>query len=78
MDSVGSLDVEYDRTVRAFQRPVPNSSVSIYALKVGKTHVESRASFTRDSLAMTCPQGSNIGGLFAVLCSFETGQAKIE
>lgn len=36
------------------------------------------ASLVSDSLAMTCPHGSSIGGLPSVACSLLTGHAKIE
>ena len=36
------------------------------------------ASLVSDSLAITCPHGSNIGGFCSVDCSFDTGQAKME
>lgn len=35
-------------------------------------------SLAMESRAITCPQGIIIGGLSSVLCSFDTGQTKIE
>ena len=42
------------------------------------THGVPLASRCRLSRAMTWPHGKSMGGFCAVLCSFETGHAKIE
>lgn len=44
----------------------------------GHLNLEPLLSLMRDSCAMTWPQGIIMGGFSSVVCSFETGQTKIE
>ena len=44
----------------------------------GHLNLDPLLNLANDSCATTCPQGIIIGGFSSVVCSFETGQTKIE
>ena len=44
----------------------------------GHLNLDPLLNLVNDSWATTCPQGIIIGGFSSVVCSFDTGQTKIE
>lgn len=70
--------VAFNRAVWALESSQKKSALCMCESRENCTYLFPRLIFSRDSLAMTWPQGSIMGGLASVPCSLLTGQTKME
>ena len=74
LNSLGNLHLVVPTYMKSFFESSGRLSLGQY----GHLNRDPLLSLANDSCATTCPQGIIMGGFSSVVCSFETGQTKME